>query len=127
MGLAKGINDGYGASEFQAFLGYTVHRLPVEPVEEVIPQPIVEEPVIIEEPIIEEEDWEPEELAKVEADQIIIRDDIQFVLGTDQIIESSLPTLEFVAKLINDDVQIGHVVIEGHASEEGTHQYNSLT
>ena len=124
LGLAKGINDGYGASEFQAFLGYTIHRLPEEPIEEVIPQPVVEEPVIIEEPIIEEEDWEPEELAKVEADQIIIRDDIQFVVGTDQIIESSLPTLQFVAKLINEDVQIGHVVIEGHASEEGTHQYN---
>ena len=124
LGLAKGINDGYGASEFQAFLGYTIHRLPEEPIEEVIPQPTVEEPVVIEEPIIEEEEWEPEELAKVEADQIIIRDDIQFVIGTDQIIESSLPTLEFVAKLINDDVQIGHVVIEGHASEEGTHQYN---
>lgn len=124
LGLAKGINDGYGASEFQAFLGYTIHRLPEEPIEEVIPQPTVEEPVVIEEPVIEEEEWEPEELAKVEADQIIIRDDIQFVIGTDQIIESSLPTLEFVAKLINEDVQIGHVVIEGHASEEGTHQYN---
>lgn len=124
LGLAKGLNDGYGASEFQAFVGYTVHRPPVEPIEEVIPQPIIEEPVVIEEPIIEEENWEPEELAKVEADQIIIREDIQFVVGTDQIIESSLPTLAFVAKLINDDVQIGHVVIEGHASEEGTHQYN---
>ena len=124
FGLAKGLNDGYGASEFQAFLGYTIHRLPAEPIEEIIPQPVVQEPVVIEEPIIEEEDWEPEELAKVEADQIIIRGDIQFVLGTDQIIESSLPTLAFVAKLINEDVQIGHVVIEGHASEEGTHQYN---
>jgi len=124
VGLAKGLNDGYGASEFQAFVGYTIHRLREEPIEEIIPQPIVEEPVVIEEPIIEEEEWEPEELAKVEADQIIIREDIQFVVGTDQIIEASLPTLKFVGKLINDDVQIGHVVIEGHASEEGTHQYN---
>ena len=124
VGLAKGLNDGYGASEFQAFIGYTIHRIPEEPIEEIIPQPIVEEPVVIEEPIIEEEEWEPEELAKVEADQIIIREDIQFVVGTDQIIDASLPTLEFVGKLINDDVQIGHVVIEGHASEEGTHQYN---
>ena len=124
LGLAKGINDGYGASEFQAFVGYTIHQKPTVPVEEVIPQPPVIEPVVIEEPIIEEEEWEPEELAKVEADQIIIREDIQFVVGTDEIIEASLPTLQFIAKLINDDVQIGHLVIEGHASEEGTHQYN---
>lgn len=124
LGLATGINDGYGASEFQAFVGYTIHRMPKAPVEEVIPQPTVEEPVVIEEPDIEEEEWEPEEFAKIVADQIIIRDDIQFIVGTDQIVEASSPTLQFVAKLINDDVQIGHVVIEGHASEEGTHQYN---
>lgn len=124
VGLSKGLNEGYGASEFQAFVGYTIHRRPTVDIEEVIPQPVVEEPVVIEEPEIIEPEWEPEELAKVEADQIIIREDIQFVVGTDQIIESSLPTLAFVAKLINEDVQIGHVVIEGHASEEGTHQYN---
>jgi outer membrane protein OmpA-like peptidoglycan-associated protein len=124
LGLSKGLNEGYGASEFQAFIGYTVHRRPVAPVEEIIPQPVVEEPVVIEEPEIIEPEWEPEELAKVEADQIIIREDIQFVVGTDTITETSYPTLEFVAKLINDDVQIGHVVIEGHASEEGSHQYN---
>ena len=124
LGLATGINDGYGASEFQAFVGYTVHRMPRAPIEEVIPQPTVEEPVVIVEPEIEEEEWKPEEFAKVVADQIIIREDIQFVIGTDQIVEASLPTLQFVAKLINEDVQIGHVVIEGHASEEGTHQYN---
>ena len=124
LGLSKGLNEGYGTSEFQAFIGYTVHRRPVTPIEEIIPQPVVEEPVVIEEPEVIEPEWEPEELAKVEADQIIIREDIQFVVGTDQITEASYPTLAFVAKLINDDVQIGHVVIEGHASEEGSHQYN---
>ena len=30
----------------------------------------------------------------------------------------------FVAKLINEDIQIGHLVIEGHASEEGSYGYN---
>jgi hypothetical protein len=32
--------------------------------------------------------------------------------------------LDFVASLINADVQIGHIVIEGHASAEGSHDYN---
>ena len=40
----KVLNDGYGASEFQAFLGYTIHRLPEEPIEEVIPQPTLKNP-----------------------------------------------------------------------------------
>ena len=36
----------------------------------------------------------------------------------------SKPTLEFVAKIINEDIKIGHLVIEGHASEEGSFDYN---
>ena len=118
--------DGYGSSEFQVFVGYTLHRQPQKKIEEVIyiPPPI-DEPVEIEEPPVEEiTNWEEEELAKVEADQIIIRDAIQFEIGTDKILKEFIPTLDFVASLINEDVQIGHVVIEGHASEEGSHDYN---
>ena len=36
----------------------------------------------------------------------------------------SIPTLQFVAKLMNQNARLGHVVIEGHASEEGTFVYN---
>ena len=83
----------------------------------------IEEPVV---PVLveEEPEWEPEELAKVEADQIIIRDNIQFELGTANILPESKPTLVAIAKLVNTDVQLGHIVIEGHASEEGTDAYN---
>ena len=76
------------------------------------------------EPEEEIEEWEPDELARVEEDQIFIRDEIQFIIGTDTIKEESKPTVVFVAKLINHDVKIGHVVIEGHASEEGSFEYN---
>ena len=125
FGISKGISDGYGASEFQAFVQYTIHHRPPPPTPEEIyvPPTIIEEPPMIEE-IIEEESWEPEELAKVEDDQILIRDDIQFEVGTDIIVEASKPTVKAIADLINSDVRIGHVVIEGHASEEGSHEYN---
>lgn len=125
LGISKGISSGYGSSEFQVFIGYTMYRPPVEPIEERIYIPPPEDPpVVIDDPIIEETIWEPEQLAKIEENQIIIRDDIQFVVGTAEIIESSRPTVAYIAQLINSDVQIGHLVIEGHASEEGTHEYN---
>jgi outer membrane protein OmpA-like peptidoglycan-associated protein len=126
MGFSKGVTDGYGSSEFQVFIGYTMHRRPKKELDEIIyfPPP-KDEPVVIEEPPVEEiTNWEEEELAKVEADQIIIRDAIQFEVGTDNILITSEPTLDFVASRINADVQIGHIVIEGHASAEGSHDYN---
>ncbi len=124
LGVSKGLAGGYGSSEFQFFVNYTFHRIPTKPIEERMYIPPPEEPAIIEEPPIEEILWEDEELAKVEEDQIIIKEDIQFELGTDRILDASIPTLKFIAKLVNEDVQIGHLVIEGHASDEGSHEYN---
>ena len=80
--------------------------------------------VVVSEEPEEPEQWEEEELAKVEEDKITIRDDIKFKLGTDEILKSSLPTVTYIAGIINTDPIIGHVVIEGHASEEGTYTYN---
>ena len=127
VGTAKGLSEGYGTSEYRAFAQISYHRYPP------VPKPAFSvtklpddppEPDEIEEPDIEEPEWEEEELAKIEEDQIFIRDAIQFELGTDTLLEESLPTLTFVAKLINEDIQIGHLVIEGHASEEGSYDYN---
>jgi len=125
-GVARGLSDGYGTSEFRMFASLAWKKPPPQPapviVEELIPDPIVEEPPTIEpeEPAV----WEEEELAKVEEDKITIRDDIKFKIGTDQILKTSLPTVAFIAGIINNDPIIGHVVIEGLASEEGTYIYN---
>ena len=123
IGIGKGISTGYGTSEIRlvANLRFTRKPAPPPPPEDFIVD--IEEPVV---PVLVEEtpDWEPEELAKVEADQIIIRDNIQFELGTANILPESKPTLIAIAKLVNTDVQLGHIVIEGHASEEGTDAFN---
>ena len=126
FGIGKGLNSGYGTSEFRIFFGYRFHNRPIEEekkqvVEKPPPKRIL--PPIFE-PEEEIEEWEADELARVEEDQIFIRDEIQFIIGTDTIKEESKPTVVFVAKLINNDVKIGHVVIEGHASEEGSFEYN---
>ena len=130
VGVGKGISSGYGTAEIRGFLNVHFQRkgkkpepvYPVEP-EDIIPEPEIivppEEPIPPEEPVFEEE-----ELAKVQDDQIYIRDAIQFQVGTDSILPFSKPTLDSVAKIINDDIKIGHLVIEGHASEEGEYKYN---
>ena len=122
FGVGKGLSTGYGTSEIRGFVNISYQRKP-KPDAPPPPEEIIEEPVI---PIVEEpeEEWKEEELAKVEADQIVIRDNIQFELGTDKILPESQPTVNYLAVLINQDVQLGHVVIEGHASEEGTDEYN---
>ena len=129
-GVGKGISSGYGTPEIRGFFNIHLMRKndvakpvyrrdpppPVDP-EPDIPPP--KEPDPPKEPV-----FEKEELAKVQDDQIYIRDAIQFTVGTDNILPFSLATLEFVAKIINEDIKIGHLVIEGHASEEGEFTYN---
>ena len=131
LGVGKGVGPGVGTTAFRAFVGYTWVRPPQEPA----PEPVV---VLIEEPPIEvvppiepwipeeepEPEWEPEEKAKVVGDQVVIREPIQFEFATDTILDESLPTLLAVADILNENAQIEHVVIEGHASEEGSFEYN---
>lgn len=63
-------------------------------------------------------------LAQVVDDRIVIREPIQFEVGTDQILPASLPVLEAVAELMGQHPEIAHLAIVGHASEEGEHQPN---
>ncbi len=125
IGVGKGLADGYGTSEFRAFAGMTWIRVEDAP----LPQPpavviteLPPEPIAME--VLEEDTWDDDELARIEEKQIVIRDPIQFEQGTARILEDSLPTLHYVAALMNSNWLIGHVVIEGHASEEGSFAYN---
>lgn len=129
LGFGKGIADGYGTTEFRAMLGVTwTHRPapPAPPVRVVVEEAPDEEPVPveIEVPDPPEPEWEEQELAKVKGEQIVIRDPLAFEFNTPNILPESLPTLQYVADLLNDNWQIAHLVIEGHASDEGSFAYN---
>jgi len=126
VGIGKGLAQGVGSSEFRLFAGMTWSR-PDKPAP--LPPPVIRvteqpapEPIDIE--ILTEETWEDGELARIEEKKIIIRDPIQFEFNTERILPISLPTLRYVGQLMNDDWRIGHVVVEGHASEEGSFEYN---
>ena len=132
FGFGKGIAQGVGTSAFRTFAAYTWVRPPtqreVPPPVVVIEEPPPEPPPIVIEPDIEEPpfepEWEPEEVAKVVRDQIVIRDPIQFVFAEDTIVPESLLTLEAIAEILHEHAEIEHLVIEGHASEEGSFEYN---
>ncbi|MCP4919366.1 MAG: OmpA family protein, partial [Proteobacteria bacterium] len=128
LGYGQGLSEGYGTSE-QRYFGALVW----------IPQEREPEPVIVvveepedswlppPEPESEEEGppaWEPEELARVVDEVIEIRDPIQFEFATSVIKDESLPVLRAVGDLMLAEERLEHVVVEGHASEEGSHDFN---
>ncbi len=131
--VGRGLTAGYGTPQFRATVAVTyIHRPnPVAaPVADqkvatlVLPEDVEFAPEPPTPVAVEPPKWAEGELAKVESQQIIIRDPIQFELGTDKILPASEPTLQAIAKVLEDNPQILTVVIEGHASEEGSFIYN---
>ncbi len=128
--LGRGLTLGYGAPDFRVGVGLTVTGAPARPRE---PEPlriaVVEVPEAVEAPepeVVAVEATPPVTiaLARVEQDEIVLSDPIQFELGTDRILPVSLPTLKEVAALLQSHPEIAQLVIEGHASEEGSYLYN---
>lgn len=133
VGGGRGLTEGYGTTDYRLLASLLVEIPPPEPappryVSAAPPPPEFVEPPpeIIEEPPPPEE-WKPEELAKVIGNQIFIRDMVEFKVDTNILLDKSRPTLEEVARLINGDKDswtIGHLIIEGHASKEGSTSHN---
>ncbi len=134
VGVGRGLTPGYGTTQFRTFAGLTWQRTPPlppspepEPVARLLvtEAPDIPQDLLIETPTPPEEPaWKEDELARVEEQQIVIRDPIQFELATARILPESIPTLHAIAKLLAEHPEIGHLVIEGHASEEGSFAYN---
>ncbi|MBL8617876.1 MAG: OmpA family protein [Deltaproteobacteria bacterium] len=127
FGAGKGLNDGVGATDMRMFVGMTWIRYKPEPPPPEPPKIIEETPELPPEPPPEPEpepEWKEDELARIKGEQIVIRDPIEFEFNTSNILPKSLPTLQYVADLLNENWHIGHLVIEGHASAEGSDAYN---
>lgn len=128
FGGGKGWTEGYGTTDFRIFAGLIYTFVKKEEPPPIEPEPIVElyeiPPEAVEELVSEVKVWEEGQLARVEKEQIVIRDPIEFFLDTSDIKPESKPTLRYVANLLNKKGEIAHIVIEGHASEEGSFEYN---
>lgn len=128
VGGGKGWTEGYGATDFRIFAGVTYTFVKKEEPPPIEAEPVVElyeiPPENVEELVQEVKVWEEGQLARIEDDRIVIRDPIQFYLDTTDILPESLPTLRYVARLLNGKGEIVHMQVEGHASEEGSYEYN---
>ncbi len=137
LGVGRGLTKGYGTTNARFMLGVTwikpafvpelitVERDPNEDALTLNGRRLVDD--LPDEPLDDEEiDWKQGELARVEVHKqtITIRDDIQFAVGSDRILPESLPVLDQVADLMASYWQIDHLLVEGHASEEGEFDVN---
>lgn len=129
VGVGRGLTEGVGSTDFRVLGHLLVEVPPAEPAptqyvySEPPPPPPEPPPVdpIIEEPEVE---FKEDELAVKVLEQIHIRDMIEFVVDTNILQEKSRPTLQAVADIINESPEIAHLVIEGHASQEGSFEHN---
>ena len=129
VGGGRGLTEGYGTTDFRILSQVTIQHVP-NPEEELViyetpppPPPPPPPEIIIDEPEPEIE-WQEGELARVVLDTIQIREMLEFRVDTNILMDESRPTLQAIADLINADARIGHVVVEGHASQEGTFDHN---
>ena len=127
----RGLTAGYGATDARVVVGLTYRKIPADPAPIEKPLPVFSSSVTddeLEKLIEETPEPEPEPaaapLAQVTQAEIVIRDMLQFELGTDKLVPSSIPTLRAVATLMNDNPDILSLVVEGHASGEGSFESN---
>ncbi len=124
----RGTNQGFGTSDLRVVAGLSFFRNPgKKPV--VIVEKVEKPPVVIPPPVLVEEpppppEWGEGQIVRRVDDAIEIKQPIEFFVDTATIKPESLPILEQVAEIINSDYRIKHLVIEGHASEEGSFEYN---
>lgn len=126
LSAGRGFTEGYATTDLRVLGGITVQFVPKEPV--VVPPPPPppppDPPPPIEEIIEPEPEFEEGEIVKLTTEQIRIKDPIEFVVGTTTLREDTRYVLQAVADLLNENGAIAHVVIEGHASVEGSFEYN---
>jgi len=127
----RGLTPGYGTSDLRILSMLTIQHVPKEIpppviVEENPPPPPPPPPPPIEDvteppppPVFEEG-----EIAKIYFDQIIIAEQPKFVVDQAVLLPESKRIIDQVAKVLNDNAQVGHLVIDGHASKEGTSEHN---
>lgn len=128
IGAGRGLTEGYGTTDFRVLTSLLVeaprrekqeiysYKEPPPPYKAPPPPPeIIEDPPVV---------FTEETIVVKVKDEIFIKDQIEFVVDTNIIQEYSKPQLRAVADLINNDPYIGHVIIEGHASQEGDYQHN---
>ncbi len=131
MAAGTAASHGYGAADFRLLVA--VSRVVPPPKRAPEPEPVVvvapprRALVQLDETLPDQKaevQWQPEQLAQVHQGHIVIREPLQFQLDTAELLPESVPTLEAVARVMTEYPQIELLIIEGHASEEGSFEHN---
>jgi hypothetical protein len=62
--------------------------------------------------------------AVISGERIVLSERIQFAKDSDELLEVSYPVLNALVDLLTEKPKVAHVLIEGHASAEGSVAYN---
>jgi OOP family OmpA-OmpF porin len=75
-------------------------------------------------PPVEAPEPEPQKRVEVRDNQIVINEKVQFEYNSAKILDVSHSLLDEVAKVIKEHPQIKRIEVQGHASAEGSDDYN---
>lgn len=127
--VGRGFTQGYATTDLRAILGVTVEWAPREevPIPPITPPPLTvpdPPPAIVEDPPPPQEETE---LLIIKEDSIEVKQRLEFKVGTTTLLDSSRPTLRDLADFVNNSEtawRIRNLEIVGHASAEGSYEYN---
>jgi outer membrane protein OmpA-like peptidoglycan-associated protein len=140
FGAGFGLGEGLGSPVVRGMFGVSavVPDRPPEP--EPPPEPPPPPPVREQEPDPEPpptpiaelelpEDPEPEKAeeppkAAIAGERIVLSERIQFKYDSEELLPVSFPILDAIVTLLDEHAEVAHVLVEGHASAEGTVLYN---
>ncbi len=133
-GGGAGLQQGVGVPTFRAFAtatfsdAFTQRKLTPAPVVAEVKRPPPDAKAILEEEVkgidAPPPPPKPVPMARVEGDEIQIRDEIKFAEGSADLLPESHVIIVAIAELLAGDGRVAHLAIEGHASEEGSLVYN---
>lgn len=125
LGGGRGLTEGYGTTNLRLMSAVTWRFRPRdEP--EVGPGPPPPPPPPPERPheLVDREDPPDPDLPRLTETTIEIPEQPRFIVDTPILLDSARPLLLDVAALLEEHPELTHVVIVGHASEEGTEAHN---
>lgn len=118
LGGSAGLGEGIGASQYRAYVGIGYGGIPPEPEPD---QGAVVVPVILERIERAAKDGP---LAELVDNRIVIREQVFFKEAKAEILSASEPVLHAVLKVLNDNPDIEHLLVEGHTNSRASRQYN---
>ncbi|MBX2801004.1 MAG: OmpA family protein [Myxococcales bacterium] len=122
LSAGRGLNQGYGTTDLRVLGNLVVELAP--PVRQRGPMDVFWPPPPPVPPVKRLVDDGPPPPVRDTGAQLELSDPLMFEVRTARLLPESLPTLQAVADHINADPELGLIIVEGHASEEGEVDFN---